>query len=151
MLYFIFPLNCDFYGIIKIKFNLHRKRRSLWSLFIYVFSCVSIFYVVSPLVFHVSHLVNKYCNLIQIEAIVGVIVWKLGLQLTTCAISYEFESGSWRGLFDTTLCDKVCQWLKASRWFSPGTLVSSTNKTDRHDITEILLKVVLTTINHIPD
>jgi hypothetical protein len=31
--------------------------------------------------------------------------------------------------------------------FSPGTLVSSTNKTDCHDITEILLKVVLNTIN----
>jgi hypothetical protein len=31
-------------------------------------------------------------------------------------------------------------------WFSPGTLVSSTNKTDRHDITEILLKVALNTI-----
>jgi cobalamin-dependent methionine synthase I len=30
-------------------------------------------------------------------------------------------------------------------WFSPGTLVSSTNKTDRHDITEMLLKVVLKT------
>ena len=29
------------------------------------------------------------------------------------------------------------------RLFSPGTPVSSTNKTDRHDITEILLKVVL--------
>jgi hypothetical protein len=27
-----------------------------------------------------------------------------------------------------------------------GTLVSSTNKTDRHDITEILLKVALNTI-----
>jgi len=26
-------------------------------------------------------------------------------------------------------------------WFSPGTPVSSTNKTDRHDIAEILLKV----------
>jgi len=32
--------------------------------------------------------------------------------------------------------------------FSPGTPVSSTNKTDRYDITEILLKVVLNTINH---
>ena len=40
----------------------------------------------------------------------------------------------------------ICRWLSACRWFSPGTLVSSTNKTDRHDITEILLKVVLTTI-----
>jgi hypothetical protein len=28
----------------------------------------------------------------------------------------------------------------------PGTLVSSKNKTDRHDITEILLKVALNTI-----
>jgi hypothetical protein len=32
-------------------------------------------------------------------------------------------------------------------WFSPGTPVSSTNKTDRHDITKILLKVALNTIN----
>jgi hypothetical protein len=31
-------------------------------------------------------------------------------------------------------------------WFSPSPLVSSTNKTDRHDITEILLKVALNTI-----
>jgi hypothetical protein len=32
-------------------------------------------------------------------------------------------------------------------WFSPGTLLSSTNKTDHHDITEILLKVALNTIS----
>jgi len=35
-----------------------------------------------------------------------------------------------------------------SRWFSPGTPVSSTNKTDRHYIAEILSKVALNTINH---
>ena len=46
----------------------------------------------------------------------------------------------------TTLCDKVCQWLATGRWFSPGPLVSSTNKTDRHYITEILLKVALHTL-----
>ena len=46
----------------------------------------------------------------------------------------------------TPLCDKVCQWLAAGQWFSPGPPVSSTNKTDRHDITEILLKVALNTI-----
>jgi hypothetical protein len=34
----------------------------------------------------------------------------------------------------------------AGRWFSPGTPVSSTNKTDGHDATEILLKVTLNTI-----
>jgi hypothetical protein len=32
-------------------------------------------------------------------------------------------------------------------WFSPGSPVSSSNKTDRHDITEILSKVALNTIN----
>jgi len=36
-------------------------------------------------------------------------------------------------------------------WFSPGTLVSFTNKTDRHDITEILLKVALNTIKLNPN
>jgi hypothetical protein len=33
-----------------------------------------------------------------------------------------------------------------SQWFSLGTPVSSSNKTDRHDITKILLKVTLNTI-----
>jgi hypothetical protein len=53
---------------------------------------------------------------------------------TTCAISAyhhkscEFESYPWRGVLDATLRDKVCQWLAAGRWFSPATLVSSTNK-----------------------
>ena len=36
------------------------------------------------------------------------------------------------------------------RVFSRGTLVSSTNKTSLHDITEILLKVVLNTNNSNP-
>jgi hypothetical protein len=49
--------------------------------------------------------------------------------------------------------DKVYQLLAHGRWFSPGTPASSTTKTDRHDIAEILLKVVLNTknksINHL--
>jgi hypothetical protein len=32
--------------------------------------------------------------------------------------------------------------------FSPGTPISPTNKTDRHDVTEILVKVALNTIIH---
>jgi hypothetical protein len=39
--------------------------------------------------------------------------------------------------------DKVYQLLVHSRWFSPGTRASSTTKTGRHDIAEILLKVSL--------
>jgi hypothetical protein len=41
---------------------------------------------------------------------------------------------------------KVCQWLVTGQWFSQGTLVSSTNKTNRHNIIEILLEVALNTI-----
>jgi hypothetical protein len=41
--------------------------------------------------------------------------------------------------------DKVYQLLAHGRWFSPGTLASSTTKTGRHDIAEILLKVALST------
>jgi hypothetical protein len=47
----------------------------------------------------------------------------------------------WGGVLDTTLCAKVCQWLATGQWFSSGTVISSTNKTDCYDITEILLKV----------
>ena len=50
-----------------------------------------------------------------------------------------------RGVLNTTLCDKVCQSLVAGWWYSAGTLVSSANKTDCNDITEILLKVALST------
>jgi hypothetical protein len=39
--------------------------------------------------------------------------------------------------------DKVYQLLAHGRWFSPGNPVSSTTKTGRHDIAEILLKVAL--------
>ena len=42
----------------------------------------------------------------------------------------------------TTLCDKVCQWVATGRWLTP---VSSTNKTDCYEMTEILLKVALST------
>ena len=68
----------------------------------------------------------------------------------TCAIcanhhqSCEFEPHSWWCLLDTTLCDKVHQWLATGWWFSLGTPVSSI-KTVLHDITEILLKGVLKT------
>ena len=34
---------------------------------------------------------------------------------------------------------EICQSLAAGQWFPPGTPVSFTNKTDFHDITEILV------------
>ena len=71
----------------------------------------------------------------------------LNLQLLVHAISAfrhqscEFGTRSWRGVLDTTLCDTQ---IFSDLWFSPGTPVFS-NRTDRHDITEILLKVALNT------
>jgi hypothetical protein len=45
--------------------------------------------------------------------------------------------------------DKVYQLFAHGRWFTPGSSVSSTTKTGRHDIVEILLKAALNTINQI--
>ena len=49
----------------------------------------------------------------------------------------------------TAASDKVYKLHVYRRWFSPGTPASSTTKTGRHDIDEILLKVALNTINQI--
>jgi hypothetical protein len=47
----------------------------------------------------------------------------------------KFDTNNRWGVLDTALYDKVCQWLAAGQWFSLDTPVSSTNKTDCHDIT----------------
>ena len=67
------------------------------------------------------------------------------MPITTKVVSL-YPAPTWQGELDTILYDKVYQCLVAGLWFSPDTPVSSTNKTDRHDITVILLKVVLDTI-----
>ena len=76
----------------------------------------------------------------QNRAIVDVIVWWLGLQLPLHFVSSNLVHGEVYSIQHYVIT--VCQW------FSPGTPVSSSNKTDRHDITEILLKVALNIITH---
>ena len=56
-----------------------------------------------------------------------------------CDLYYE-------AMIFVTLCDTVCQRFTAGQLFSLGTLVSSSNKTDSYNISEILLKVALNTI-----
>ena len=58
----------------------------------------------------------------------------------------EFESRSGRSVQHYVI--KFVSDSRQDGGFSPGTLVSSTNKTDRKDITEILLKVAIKTINN---
>ena len=73
--------------------------------------------------------------------------------ITTYAISTyqhkrcEFESHSGEVYSIQHYVIKFVSDLRhAGRWISPGTPVSSTNKTDRHDIIEIFLNVALNTI-----
>jgi hypothetical protein len=65
-----------------------------------------------------------------------------------CVLSVRMQFR--REVIGTTLWDNVCQWLAAGRCFSQGTRVFSNNKTDRHDITDILLKLALKTATLTP-
>jgi len=70
------------------------------------------------------------------------------LFLEVCLSNPHYLNTTLNYLLDTTLY--MCQRLAAGRWFSPCSLVSCTNKTDRYDITQILLKVALNTITQHP-
>jgi hypothetical protein len=53
--------------------------------------------------------------------------------ITTQVVSLARDHGEVYSI-QPALCDNICQGHVAGRWFSPGTPVSSTNRTDRHDI-----------------
>jgi len=63
------------------------------------------------------------------------------------SIIYHVMLFSQRGVLDTTLCDKVCQWLAAVLWFSPSTPIFPKNKTDHQDIAEILWTNVIDVVS----
>jgi hypothetical protein len=69
------------------------------------------------------------------------------VQSVTITTNVDFSKPIMRGVIDTTLFEKVYPWFTSGRWFSPGTSVSSTNKINHHNITVILLKGALNTIN----
>jgi hypothetical protein len=95
-------------------------------------------------VYSIQHYVMKFVSHGYDHIVVG---FTTAYAISVCHhYRCEFKSHSWRGVPETSLCDKVCEWLVAGRWFSPDTPVSSTNKTERNDITDILLKVALSTI-----
>ena len=112
-----------------------------WLSFILLFATKHYFYC-SIVYIHCDFFVIRKCNMTQLS-------W---------GPSWSWSYGSWIYNYlrnqclsplklwihgDTTLYDKVCQWLVTGRWFS---LASSTNKTELHDITEIMLKVALSNI-----
>ena len=102
-----------------------------------------------------------------IHTLLNIIFYWFEIQITYQGLPWSWSYGSWiynylcnqclspltlwvriplrRGVLDTTLCDKVCQWLAVGRWFSTGFIHQ---KTDSDELTEILLKVALNSINH---
>jgi hypothetical protein len=68
--------------------------------------------------------------------------------VTTCINWGPSWSWSWWGVLDTTLYHKVCQQLLGGflQVLRRDETVSSINKTDHHDIPEILLKVTLNSL-----
>jgi hypothetical protein len=87
---------------------------------------------------------NLY-NFFFIDNVFREVVLLFSWALFSC-IFMQFESCSENMYSIQQYVIKVCQWLAAGWWFSPGTPVSSTNKPDRYDIAELLLKVALDTI-----
>jgi hypothetical protein len=83
------------------------------------------------------------CDHMVVGFTITYIICMQSVPITTKVVSWNHIHQSWQGLLDIT-CDKVCQWFVTGPWFSP---FSSTNKTDRQDITEMLLRVALNTIN----
>jgi hypothetical protein len=113
---------------------------------LHCFLLIEFFFLMYPCLLIQS--LNRYCTFRGHHGCDHMVV---GFTTTYSISSYhhwsrEFESRSWRGVLDITLCDKVCQWLAAGPGLSPRTPVSSTNKIDHHNVTEILLKVALNSI-----
>ena len=72
-----------------------------------------------------------------------VLAWKLDLQLPVQSVPITTKVMSSNPVHGDVYSIQyyVRQLLATGRWFSSGTPVSSTNKTDHHDITEISLEV----------
>ena len=84
------------------------------GIYIYIFSIFSLCLLLSAI--RIRYCASKWKRDCRGRARMVVIF------TTTYAISAyhhyrcELESRSWRGVLDTTLCDKDCQWFAAGRW-----------------------------------
>jgi len=80
---------------------------------------------------------DNFCILEGAVVVVGVIYGSYSYLCNQCLspLTVWVRIPLRRGALDTKLCDKDCQWLATSWWFSQGTPVSSTNYTDLHDRT----------------
>ena len=116
---------------------------------------------------HKVYITSK-TSIITLNGSVASSLWRLVFQFFIFHPIYKWSSWSWSHgswiynylcnqcpsplkLWVLTLFMARCtqyniMWLATGQWFSPGTPVSSTNKTDGHDKTEILLKATFNII-----
>ena len=80
----------------------------------------------------------RICSHVQLRI---VIILQLDYHLPTC-IQWCVRFAHWRGVFDTTLCDKVFR-VPIDRFLLPGTYDSSSDNIYTHDIPEILFQMAL--------
>ena len=125
--FFFTHFDCSYFPLIQRKFPIacivqwiqHISSHNLYKIFIVVTTCE----------FSSSDKISDFLRGSNIYT----------MSITTAVVSWNLYQGEvynimWSSL--SVICDR----------FSLVTLVSSTNKTDRYDITEILLKVALNTI-----
>ena len=113
----------------------------LWSEFLFQ----------KQLLIYIYHfLIQKICIYRSFINVAIVVVWQLDLQLHMQSVSISTNvvsaNCSWRSVSIQHYVIKFVNDLRQICLFSLGTPVSSTNKTDLHDIAEILLKVALNTL-----
>jgi hypothetical protein len=120
---------CDIFAYFFLQFK-------VWYLFIYYFRCH--FYTVHLLWYW---LYWKICYVKGSSWSYGSWIYNYLCNQCLPPLTLWVQILHRQGVLDTTLCDKVCQWLATGRWFSLGTPVSSTKKN------EIWLKMALNTIN----
>ena len=115
------------------------------------FTCDCLYSSQNIILVFLIYITNGYnCDMLPNDIRVWLIILK-SLQLR--CIIHLFESGFVNYKKGCTrlaaASDNVYQLLSHGRWFSPGSPASSTTKTGRHDIAEILLKVALSTKDQI--
>ena len=128
--------------ILKINYFVMRMFviylfRQFIYLFRYIYLSIQTIYLSIHIYLTIQIMKRKFkhwCSTIPPISTKGLLLIRRGF--APCFVNYK-KGCTWLA----AASDKVYQLLAHGRWFSPGTLDSSTSKTGHHDIAEILLKV----------
>jgi len=145
--------------VLSIRMDLRYRCPLLFKTFLFEFSWTSLAIYDRKIIvcdFNIRHFLYKKFErrcfyTVYMKYIVTTFILTDNIILYLMYNSYGGQSRSWSygsWIYNhlcnqclSPLSDKVYHLLAHGRWFSPGTPASSTTKTGRHDIAEILLKV----------